>query len=298
MSRISSTAKVFCLGALILSPIGAAASVLERVLELASALYPQIRAANFSANIAENFGTLAVAQKTLGGGDRVIIGYDGLGAAVYAVAGPSGVLVTPAQTTTLISGGVSAGLYPLGSALYAIPPAGQLSIFNQTATGALLDQARTSYLTRIDGSITNIIGSIYPPEITQVAAIEAGARSFDFGGIASTALGAVNAGEIVTKVQVVTGTDAMGLSSFDLARLSKGPNIVFDYAATDVTSAMVNRVAQMGGGAEASMLAINLATNSTDVTGRVTNIVSGVNGAIVNIITTTLGAVNGGAISN
>ena len=173
-----------------------------------------------------------------------------------------------------------------------------MSIFNQTATGALLDQARTSYLTRIDGSITNIIGSIYPPEITQVAAIEAGARSYDFGGIASTALGAVNAGEIVTKVQVVTGTDAMGLSSFDLARLSKGPNIVFDYAATDVTSAMVNRVAQMGGGAEASMLAINLATNSTDVTGRVTNIVSGVNGAVVSIITTTLGAVNGGAISN
>jgi hypothetical protein len=293
-----SFSRIFCFCVLTAAPSVASASILDRVLELIDAFYPKIRAANFTANIAENSGSLRTTQKALGSGDRVVIGYDGLGTPVLAVSGTSGVLVTPAQAATLSSGGVSAGLYPVGSALYAIPPAGQLSIFNQTASATLLDQARTSYMTRIDGSITNIIGTMYPPEISHVAALEAGAKFFDLGSIGGTALGAVNAGEIVTKVQVVAGPDALGLSGIDMARLSKGPNITFDFASTDITSVLSNQVGHLGGSADASMMAINLATNSTVVTARVLNIISDVNGHVDSIVTTALGAVNSGSVSN
>jgi len=298
MLRKSSLYTFLLVSVLIFEPLTAAASVLDRVLELAGSLYPQIRAANFTANIAENAGSLITEKKTLVGGDTVIIGYDGLGTPVLSVAGSSGILVSPAQAATLASGGVGAGLYPVGSALYSIPPAGQLSIFNQNASGALLNQARTSYMTRIDGSITNIISTMYPPEINQIAALEVGVKVFEFGTMGSTALGAVNSGEIVTKVQVLTGADAIGLSGIDLARLSKGPNITFDYASTDMAYALSNHTEQMGGSMNSSMMAINLATNSTDVTGRVTNIILGVNGTVNSIVTTALGAVNGGSVSN
>ncbi len=298
MLRVSLSIKILCVVALTSAPIAVSASVLDRVLELAAVLYPQFRAASLTANIAENAGSISTGQKILDGGDRVVIGYNVSGAPVFAVAGSMGLLVTPADAATLASGGVAAGLYPVGSALYAIPPSGQLSIFNQTASGILLDQARTSYMTRIDGSITNIISAIYPPEISQIAALEAGVRGFDFGSMGSTALGAVNAGQIVTEIQVLSGVDALGLNGIDLARLGRGPNISFDYASTDMTSSLSNRIAQMGGNRDTSTLAINLASNGTDVTGRVTNIVSGVNGSVIDIVTTALGAVNGGAISN
>ncbi|MGO4910578.1 hypothetical protein ACEN2J_20005 [Pseudorhodobacter sp. W20_MBD10_FR17] len=278
-------------------PQTSSASVLERVLQLLDTAFPQITALNISANIAENISNPTTQNRSLAAGDSVIIGYDALGLAILGTADDFGVLVTPSDAAALGSG-LSAGLYPVGSALYAIPPAGQLSIFNQTARGTLLDQARISYMTRIDGSITTIIGTMYPPEISQVAALEAGANFFDLGSIGSTALGAVNAGEIVTKVQVVVGPDALGLSGIDMARLSKGPNITFDFASTDITSVLSSHFRQLGGSADASMMAINLATNSTDVTGRVTNIISGVNAHVDSIVTTALGAVNSGSVSN
>jgi hypothetical protein len=298
MLRKNSLIKSLCISALISYPVVACASVLDRVLELASALYPQIRAANFTANIAENAGSFITEQRTLSRGDHVIIGYDGSGAPVLAFADSSGVLVTTAQADKLVSGGVSAGLYPVGSALYSVPPAGQLSIFNQSTSGDLLSQARTAYMTRVDGSISNIISTLYPPEISQIAALESGMRSFDFGNMGTTALGAVNAGEIVTDVQVITGIDAIGLSGIDLARLSRGPNVAFDYGLVDTALALSSRVEQMGGSVNASTLAVNLATNGTEVTGRVENVILGVNGSIVDVIATTIGAVNGGHISN
>jgi len=296
--RCSTLTRYLRIGIMISAPLAAAASVLDRVLNLASALYPQIQTANISANIAENAGRFNVADQTLRGGDQVVIGYDSLQTPVLALAGPSGVIVTPVQAASLTSGGVSAGLYPVGSALYAIPPAGQLSIFDQAADRVLLSNARSSYMTRIDGTITNTISAMYPPAIGQIAAIELDSRVFNFGAIGSTVLGAVNSGEIVTRIQVYTGNNAFDMNGLGLARLSKGPNITSYIASTDLTSVMSNDIMQLGGNTAASLMAVNGAFNSTEVTGRVSNIITGVNGSVAGIVTTALGAVNGGFIGS
>ena len=155
-------------------------------------------------------------------------------------------------------------------------------------------------MTRIDGSITNVMTSVWPTFTSDVTAFNSGMVSsyIDMAMLSSTALGAVNAGEIVTHIQVLTGPDALGATGFDLARLAKGPNATFDYALAGDVSAVSHRISQMGGGLNESMLALNIASNSSEVTGRVSNIIVGLNANIGDIVTTTIGAVNGGMISN
>ena len=83
-----------------------------------------------------------------------------------------------------------------------------------------------------------------------------------------------------------------------MAQLSKGPNAAFNYALAGDVSSLTHRVSQMGGGLNESMLALNIAFNTTEVTGRVQNTILGLNGSIGNIVTTAIGAVNGGMIKN
>ena len=116
--------------------------------------------------------------------------------------------------------------------------------------------------------------------------------------VGSTALGAVNAGEIVTHIQVLTGPDALGATGIDLAQLAKGPNATFDYALAGDVLSLTHRISQIGGGLNESMLAVNIASNSSEVTGRVSNSGVGLNASIGDIVTTTIGAVNGGMIQN
>ena len=61
---------------------------------------------------------------------------------------------------------------------------------------------------------------------------------------------------------------------------------------------MSHRISQIGGSLNESMLALNISSNSSEVTGRVSNIIVGLNASIGNIVTTTIGAVNGGMIQN
>ncbi|MFD1808604.1 hypothetical protein ACFSHQ_12285 [Gemmobacter lanyuensis] len=56
----------------------------------------------------------------------MIIGYDALGDPVRATATAEGVMVSESTASGLASG-LAAGLYPPGSALYSVPPGGQLS---------------------------------------------------------------------------------------------------------------------------------------------------------------------------
>ena len=282
-----------------LSPPVASASILERVIALLDAAYPHIKASNISANIAENISKPTIKNRSLATGDRVIIGYDTTGTAVLGTADTFGVWVDPSQASALGSG-VSAGLYPIGSAVYSLPPAGQLSIFDQSSSGGTLTPAQETVMTRIDGSITNVMTSVMPTFTSDVTAFNSGMVSsyIDMSTVGSTALGAVNAGEIVTHIQVLTGPDALGATGIDLAQLAKGPNATFDYALAGDVSALSHRISQIGGGLNESMLALNIASNSSEVTGRVSNIIVGLNASIGDIVTTTIGAVNGGMIQN
>jgi hypothetical protein len=290
------------LAATFLLSIGVAtanASILDRVLALLDLAYPELKASNISANIAENISNSTRQTRSLKVGDRVVIGYDMAGTAVLGTASTFGVLVDPMQASALGSG-VSAGLYPVGSAIYALPPAGQLSIFEQSADGTLLELAQELVMTRIDGTITNVMTSFLPALATDVTAFDArvAASYIEISTMGSTALGAVNAGEIVTYIQVMTRPDALGGNGFDLAQIGKGPNVAFDTALAGEVSALSYRISQMGGGLKESILALNIASNTTEVTGRVSNTVVGLSGRIDDIVSTAIGAVNGGKISN
>jgi len=219
------------------------------VIALLDAAYPDIKASNISANIAENFSNPTIQNRSLETGDRVIIGYDVTGSAVHGTADAFGVFVDSSQASALGSG-VSAGLYPVGSAVYSLPPAGQLSIFEQSSSGASLALAQELVMTRIDGSITNVMARVTPKLTADVTAFNSGMFSsyIDVSTMGSTALGAVNAGEIVTHIQVITGSDALGTNGIDLAQLSKGPNAAFDYALAGDVSSLTHRVSQLGGG--------------------------------------------------
>ena len=281
------------------APACASASILERVIALLDSAYPHIKASNISANIAENISNPTIQNRSLATGDQVIIGYDTSGTAVLVTADAFGVWVEPSLASALGSG-VSAGLYPVGSALYSLPPAGQLSIFAQTSSGGTLTPAQETVMTRIDGTITNVMTSVTPRLTSDVTAFNSGMFSsyIDVSTMGSTALGAVNAGEIITHIQVITGPDALGASGIELAHLGRGPNATFDQALAGEISALTHRVSQTGGGLNESALALNIASNMTEVTGRVSNIIVGLNGSIGDIVTTTIGAVNGGMISN
>ncbi|WP_322896304.1 MULTISPECIES: hypothetical protein [unclassified Yoonia] len=288
-----------CVSLLAIMPTCASASYLERVLELLDATYPLSKASNVSANIAENVSKPVTRPRSLARGDRVIIGYDETGMEVFEITDAFGVKV-PSTLASELGSGVSAGLYPVGSAVYSLPLGGQLSIFEQSSNGSRLTLAQEMVMTHIDGNITNTLTSVRPKLISDVTGFNLGMLSsfIDVSTMGSTALGAVNAGEIVTHVQVSTGPNAIGASGIDLAHLGPGPSTPIDYALAGEISALTHRVSDMGGGFNESMLALNIASNTGEVTGRVSNIFVGLNGSIGNIVTTTIGAVNSGKISN
>jgi hypothetical protein len=143
----------------------------------------------------------------------------------------------------------------------------------------LLDTARyASGLTRnIDGSITNTITGATALTAESVlgaaTATEFIHPTFDFGYMATTALGAVN-----------TGTITLGVNS------------VVDDASTSTTRAIAASMAQIGGSADTGALVLNVASNAYAVNGSIRNTMITVNGAIGSASTTALGAVNTGNI--
>jgi hypothetical protein len=133
--------------------------------------------------------------------------------------------------------------------------------------------------TTIDGSITNIITGV--TTATQVAAAGAATATefemptLEFGAMATTALGAVNTGEITL-----------------------GVNSAVDEAATTTTRAISAAMTQIGGSADTGALVLNVASNAGAVNGSIENILASVNGSIGNLSTTALGAVNTGTITS
>ena len=137
--------------------------------------------------------------------------------------------------------------------------------------------AYTGSLEGINGSINNAIDGI--TSVTQqatsgtVTAIEYNMPTFDFGDMATTALGAVNTGDITL-----------------------GVNSAVDEATTSTTNAISAVVTQLGGSADTGAIILNVASNMTGVNGSINNVMEEVNGSIGNLSTTALGAVNTGTI--
>ena len=133
--------------------------------------------------------------------------------------------------------------------------------------------------TTIDGSITNVVTGVtsVTQEVVAVAATasEITLPTIDLGDMATTALGAVNTGEITL-----------------------GVNSAVDEAATTTTRAISAAMTQIGGSADTGALVLNVASNASAVNGSTQNTMASVNGSIGDLSTTALGAVNTGTITS
>lgn len=131
----------------------------------------------------------------------------------------------------------------------------------------------------IDGSITNIVDGISAATQEAVAgsvtATEWNMPTLSWGDMATTALGAVNTGEITL-----------------------GVNQAVDQAKTSTTGAYSAVVDQLGGSADTGALVLNVASNMTGVNGSIANTMEEVNGTVGDLSTTALGAVNTGTITS
>lgn len=129
----------------------------------------------------------------------------------------------------------------------------------------------------IDGSINNTVTGVVEATALATASL-ATATDFtmpimDFGDMATTALGAVNTGDITL-----------------------GVNSAVDEAQTSTTAAISAAMEQIGGSVDTGAIVINVASNANAINGSINNVLNQVNGSIGNLSTTALGAVNTGTI--
>lgn len=131
----------------------------------------------------------------------------------------------------------------------------------------------------IDGSITNLITGVTAATAEAISgaatATEFTLSTVDLGDLSTTALGAVNTGEITL-----------------------GVNSAVDEAATTTTRAISAAMTQIGGSADTGALVLNVAHNASAVNGSIQNTMIAVNGSIGSASTTALGAVNTGTITS
>ena len=129
----------------------------------------------------------------------------------------------------------------------------------------------------IDGSINNTVTGVTVATETVVTevleALQFSMPTINFGDMATTALGAVNTGDITL-----------------------GVNSAVDEASTSTTRAISAVMDQIGGSADTGAIVLNVASNMTGVNGSINNTMTAVNGTIGNLSTTALGAVNTGTI--
>ena len=283
-----------------LSGTASAQSVLERVLGKI----------DNSTNLASVNGTFANIAENIGGAGSVTVytnsSGDVLTEAEYAAlaAQPSQADYTPIPTGSyvntatgqIISSDQHAALSAIDraayvstgtdAAVYAIDANGNvitvaaLGFLPETSPAAAYDPTVVAVagLVGVNGSITNIVDGI--TTATQealagvgVSAIEWDMPTLDFGDMATTALGAVNTGEITL-----------------------GVNASVDEAKTSSTQAVSTAMNQIGGSADTGALVLNIASNMTGINGSITNTMTEVNGTVGNLSTTALGAVNTGTI--
>ena len=250
-----------------MSGAASAQSVLERVLTSLDAATSTELNGTF-ANIAENLGGGTTTAYMDANGDIISEGqYDILlNAALDSIDAVAG-------TGTIIG-------YQYGSDTY--------STMAEAVTAAENDIADnyTSFQTQgggIDGSITNTIEGVTSAiaDATQSStagttiAYEFNLPTYDLGALSTTALGALNTGDITL-----------------------GVNSTVDDAKTTSTQAVSSVMQQLGGTVDNGALVLNIASNMTAVDGSITNSMNNVNGVLASASTTALGAVNTGTITS
>lgn len=134
--------------------------------------------------------------------------------------------------------------------------------------------------TGIDGSISNILSGLGGTTQTVtgengIGAVVQNLPTMELGNMATTVLGAVNTGDIAL-----------------------GVNATLSEAQTQSSNAVSRAVGQVGGLADSAALVLNVAANMTWVDGSISNSLTGVNSTVGTLSTTTLGAVNTGAITS
>ena len=131
----------------------------------------------------------------------------------------------------------------------------------------------------IDGSITNVITGVTAATQEAIAGVSTATEfvmpTIALGDMSTTALGAVNTGEITL-----------------------GVNSAVDEAKTSSTRAVSAVMTQIGGSADTGALVLNVASNASQVIGSIENTLVAVNGSVGNLSTTALGAVNTGTITS
>lgn len=283
---------------LVLAPVSSGASTtLERVLTQLNN-HALVHVASVLLNLAENGpGQPGLLARGLQPGDTVILGYTPFGDPVRGTADDLGLTVTNLQAAAL-GAGVPPGFYPVGSSLFQLPPGVQYSLFQDDVSGARLAEARELVSARIDGSVVNRIGRMIPSNLSDIAAVALSDDALvSFGGIATTALGAVNAGEIVTRVRVAHDpTQTTALIDLALAGIERGANASLVVAQTAATEAAQFAQWQIGGTSDSTALVANIASNRMAVNGMIRTLIDQQSVRVDLLVTTVLGAVNGGSI--
>ena len=201
-----------CTLAILLPTDAAEASLLAEVLDRIARMGPSPLAA-IMVNASVNAPAALTTPRHLAQGMRVIVGYAASGAPVEAVAGQDGLLITP-ETADNMRTGLAAGLYPIGSAVFSLPPAGQLSLYEADRDGLRLQRATEMALATVDGSITTIIDGLLLPDLAPLGTVARSVAATDpralrIDQVTTTVLGAVNSGEIVSAIAVDRIVDAL-----------------------------------------------------------------------------------------
>lgn len=269
-----------------LSGTASAQSVLERVLGQIDNSTNLASVNGTFANIAENIGGSTLSTVYVNNSSNDVLSqaeYEaGLAEAVAAAVGEITVVSAPNPANYDMNDATDLAAY--GSAVtaynsYVSAVGAATTAATNTYVGAYTqNEVAVEGLAGVNGSITNIVDGI--TTATQealagvgVSAIEWDMPTLDFGDMATTALGAVNTGEITL-----------------------GVNASVDEAKTSSTQAVSTVMGQIGGSADTGALVLNIASNMTGINGSITNTMTEVNGTVGSLSTTALGAVNTGTI--
>lgn len=269
-----------------LSGTASAQSVLERVLGQIDNSTNLASVNGTFANIAENIGGSTLSTVYVNNSSNDVLSqaeYEaGLAEAVAAAVGEITVVSAPNPANYNMNDLTSAANYSTAVTAYnsyvSAVAAATTGATNTYVSAHTQNEVAVAGLAGVNGSITNIVDGI--TTATQealagvgVSAIEWDMPTLDFGDMATTALGAVNTGEITL-----------------------GVNASVDEAKTSSTQAVSTVMGQIGGSADTGALVLNIASNMTGINGSITNTMTEVNGTVGSLSTTALGAVNTGTI--
>jgi hypothetical protein len=278
-----------------------AQSVLERVLGQIDNATNLAKVNGTFANIAENIGGSstvyydAATNTTLSQAERDALAASPVSddftvvATGDAVNNTTGQVITAAAHANLSAADKAAYTVAAAAAYYTGPDGLAVTAANRpTLTAEALASKLNGYEAvavaggfGVDGSITNKIEGITAAvtEASQKAiagttnAYEFDLPTYDLGALSTTALGAVNTGDITL-----------------------GVNSAVDEAKTTSTQAVSSIMTQLGGSVDTGAIVLNVASNMTGVNGSINNTMNNVNGALASASTTALGAVNTGTI--